>query len=489
MKTIVIFLTIINLILPSVANDNFADRNDLGANPAISFEASLSEASIEPFEPGHFAIPSQNTTRSRWFTWSAPEDGWYRINIHSSSPLDLAIYRGSKLEKLIALARAWRPLPGEPTTLPFFAEAQESLQIAIATRFFDDAKPFSFTLEKTDNPAANDLFENRTQLDEPFDDELQVETHGSSMEADEPRPARLTSTGSIWWSLNPTQDTSLGLTVLNPNNQAYGSRIVIYEGDQLTMLEKKSEISVFNVHGNSGSPLSIEVTGGTEYQICVLHPVGGNDAPAQFKLRITSDRAVPRNDDLADATILTGRGPHSIDNVTLNAGRETGELPHLGGGPDRILRKTTWWKWTAPLDGMAAITSLRRLSNSPNYAVLYKLGDDGILTKLAEVNDDVEHFSAQAGSSYFIVTGHDTANSGSSERFILFQPELGIPPGTPIEMGSIDSFSFEGTNFSDPPHPNQWTWTPLTGGSYRIGPEPNVAALAFAVQQQDLSGE
>jgi hypothetical protein len=83
----------------TLANNHFVDRIDLGSSTPISFDSSLEGAGIEDAEPKH-NFDNALVTRSRWWSWTAPSDGWFRIEIQSDDYLNVAIYKGENLDQL-----------------------------------------------------------------------------------------------------------------------------------------------------------------------------------------------------------------------------------------------------------------------------------------------------------------------------------------------------------------------------------------------------
>ncbi|MFT6864384.1 MAG: hypothetical protein ACJAVK_002949 [Akkermansiaceae bacterium] len=438
----------------TLANNHFVDRIDLGSSTPISFDSSLEGAGIEDAEPKH-NFDNALVTRSRWWSWTAPSDGWFRIEIQSDDYLNVAIYKGENLDQLQNFTKAWMPIEGHPTSLPFFVTQNERLEFAVAGTSFRNGLPFKLTLKQTPPPASNDDFADRIILDEHFNGILQVETYGATAEPDEPDHNRRHPQRSLWWTITPTRDRDYLIEILNPNNQDLEANLFIFTGSELKDLRPAC-----------GCAKTLIAKADESYHIRLDQSGDESPPPVQLQLKISySFHGEPQNDHFEDAINLGNDRTQFFSATFWNATREPGEADHINFEDGRILRNTTWWRWTAPVDGPCFVG---KPAGFPAFLVVYESFPNGILVKKTETTPDDSSFEAEAGHAYYIVAGLGKDYLSELISCYLYQP-LEIPDSSdPKPLGITDSFTVEANNIIPPPRNNGWNWTPLSGGYYRI---------------------
>jgi hypothetical protein len=127
----------------SPPGDLFADPVMLPSLPTLVVPSSITSCSYEATEPFHGSLPA---SRSRWFRWTAPASGSYRISTDSGgSSLRLAVYSGPSVSALTKHAQ------GTGTAL-LTAAAGQTCHIAVDTAA--DGSGSDFTLTIAPEPAA-----------------------------------------------------------------------------------------------------------------------------------------------------------------------------------------------------------------------------------------------------------------------------------------------------------------------------------------------
>ncbi len=142
----------------------------------------------------------------------------------------------------------------------------------------------------------------------------------------------------------------------------------------------------------------------------------------------------PPNDSFAKATVLAlGAGnTATVTGTNIAASREPGEPNHA----DAPQGHSVWWKWTAPLNGAATITTLG--SDFDTVLAIYTGSSVGALTTVAS-NDDVQDgvirtstvtFDAVGGTTYYIAVdgwANDQGRGGYTGTITLNLAFTGVP--------------------------------------------------------------
>ena len=129
----------------------------------------------------------------------------------------------------------------------------------------------------------------------------------------------------------------------------------------------------------------------------------------------------PTNDNLSTAVLLSGTSG-SIAGTNVDASRQTGENNHFGGA-DSIYR-TVWFKWTSP----AAEPVVFEVTSATGFdsAIAIYTGAAFPLATISRNNDTFGNrprleFTAEAGTTYFIVVGTYNTDSASGNFELSWQ--------------------------------------------------------------------
>ena len=286
-------------------NDNFADREDLGATLPVEETRSNVEATREEGEPW-LGFGSGHTV---WFEWEAPASGWVTVSGCSSEFTSLVgIYEGDSLMTLTDVA------PGNTSEGPggcpsgsggrrsFHAEAGEAYEIVVDSSGFylpEKTPPpttvgsFELRLEATP-PPPNDDFADAAVLDGRSDEEpdgtrryfavANGYTWGATKESEEPEHGGDPGGASVWYSWTAPES---GIAQINPPCCTTTGLVALYEGDSLAALEPVATGGVFPFVGYS-------VLAGETYWIAVdgaYDESTGLPASGSFSLLVSMELA------------------------------------------------------------------------------------------------------------------------------------------------------------------------------------------------------
>jgi hypothetical protein len=405
------------------ANDNFANRQDLGSTLTPSASGSNVDATKEPGEPNH-----QNDFggASIWFGWTPPATGLYRLTSCTSDFHNLfSIYSGSTLSAL------GNEFPGigpncssayNPAFYGLSGTKGHELKIAIdGERGFSGPAEgsISFSYAPTD-----DIFAASTNLGNSTTASATQYIGGYSKEPGEPDHAGNSGGHSAWYSWTAPNS---GRYLVDLCGSDFDTLLGIYTGaavDSLTPVTSNDDAC--------GSPfdrsrLAFTPTAGTTYRIAVdgaTRPFA-NPAIGTLDLKITRVLADAFADaqDLGNGTSVTATG------TNLGASKESGE-PNHGGN---VGGASIWYGWTAPQTDTVTIDTCGSAINT--LLGVYTGSAVNNLTAVAD-NDDVcgigsaVTFAASAGTTYWIAVDgfkHPSLTSPSQGSFGLHL-NVGPPP-------------------------------------------------------------
>ena len=467
-------------VLPSLANNNFADAEALAPVGGV-IPGRNTGATAEPGEPTH-ASPSA-TASSVWYRWTAPQTGSAVFTVSGSINPAQAAYTGTTLANLVPVART----PG--TRLTFDAVAGTTYSIVVGS---SDSSRGNFTLTWWTIP--NDHFAN-AQTISGSSGTVTGRNDGATTESAEPTaPYRVVN--SVWYRWTPTQSGTVLFEVPTTHDS------VVFTGSSLSSLLGVSPLAaqtvlsgstytnrrIFNVEAgttyfiavggansgstftatwsittnpiingvaNSGSrtaapgsstsffaPPYISSTWVTSQWFLNGTAIAGatdstltltNIQPANagvYSVRITNSTSSaeitvgtltvltpPANDNFADAASVSGL-TGTINGTNVNATGETSEPIHwnLSGTASSV-----WYRWTAPATGLASIDTVG--SSLDTILAVYSGSTLANLSRLTQDDDrggnrtSLVSFSATAGTTYYLVVG--SASSGSRGAFRL----------------------------------------------------------------------
>ena len=328
------------------ANDQFARPIKIdAAGGSLADDNSL--ATLEPGEPLHAA--SGNPRNSLWYAWTPTDSGSVRIDTYgSSATVALAVYTGNSFLTLNSVASAVPAANRISSVLTFNAVAGTTYRVAVAA--YGDFGIGSFKLR--------------------FLPGAVPDTTAPTAFITSPTPGFVTS---------QTQLLVSG-TALDPDQSASGVREV-----------------KLSVNGSS-----VKVTGLESWTATVTLVPGENilsvaasdfaeNASTPTRLTVNRRTFAPDNDRFAGAAALTGI-TGTITATNTAASREVGEPAHGGS----VGGKSLWWSFTAPADGVLALTTTN--STFDTLLGVYTGSSVDQLTTIAS-NDD-----ASTGSGFSAVT-------------------------------------------------------------------------------------
>jgi hypothetical protein len=396
------------------ANDNFA--NAIGINLQNGFAEMKGwtiAATREPDEP--FSVTS-------WpeLMWGGPKNGGVQTVWYKWQPMDADEVEVS-LEYLTAELSVFRDTGGGLASLETVAELWDSRRYTPGETYYIavnntpiNAAPFTLRLKK---PAQSpyDNFANAWDLYSPAAVLVHYSTVGSSLELGEAHPAG--SSGSVWFRVTASSNGRAYL------EDQYGrADFQLYSGDAVDHLVRVDPPDV--------------VAGATYY--IAANNRNGVSSPFRLFLEFAAPpgpRAVP-NDDIADATVLTG-WVHSLQSDSWAGTRERGEF--LLHHATRF--GTLWWKYIPPESGSLAIYG----GTLGDYNVFR--GDPALRDRIAASNGGLNRAQVEAGQVYYVQVQADDLsypgvrlllNRDLSNRTIenateisANKPELGFTGATP----------------------------------------------------------
>jgi hypothetical protein len=302
------------LWLPSAAlaapvNDNFADREDLGAGLPVEVVRSNVGATAEAtdpkarsFSPGPSFVPAGH---SIWLEWEALATQYVTVSLcNSGVPLVLGVYHEPSGPGQLSEIRAtsvWTgggactPLEGGVTFLAsagmryeFFVDGNANSPIPSTTE-----GQVSMRIEATPRPP-NDDFANADVLtgkwEYPYAGQFVYHIHrdgytwAATAEPGEPKHGADASGASVWYQWTAPET---GKVELNLGDQR-ATRFAVYRGESLGSLEQ-----IFSDHEYGVLP----VVGGTSYRIAV--DAGMDEFGPEmtiFGLRLSMYKTVPLTD-------------------------------------------------------------------------------------------------------------------------------------------------------------------------------------------------
>ncbi|HEX8054625.1 MAG TPA: hypothetical protein VF517_16685, partial [Thermoleophilaceae bacterium] len=366
--------------LPAPANDDFANAAALSGESVDHYGSTIG-ADSEPGEPPP-PTQSEGGEASVWHAWRAPASGLVSVRTTSGAA---DVFTGSDMGSLQRLTVA----PDWAETAYFRAVAGTTYWIRVsndltATTYGD----FRLRLALA-QPAPNDDFERAQQLV----DRAVGTTAGAGDQPGEPLRDQ-ESRATVWYTWTP-ETTGKGRLAFARSSRG----LSVYTGARLDTLRRVTSAS----HGDAAEFRAIA---GTTYHVAVddwLGIAGG------FVL----DAAVlpgPPNDDLAQATVLTG-GSASATGPLANATLEPGEASTT----DNYAESSTWYRWTAPSNGRVTFEASRR-------TILAATGTSiGDLKRLAQSSGRVS-VPVRAGTTYLFGLYGSAEQEGDVEVALSHSP-------------------------------------------------------------------
>ncbi len=460
----------LNLLHPP-ANDAFANRATLTGTsntvPGLNWGATR-----EAGEPLH---AGDRGGGSIWWTWTAPGNGTVSLDTFGSSfDTLLAVYRGSAVNNLVAVASNDYGGPGGTSALSFPCTAGTVYQFAVDG--LSGARG-SVVLNHRFTPPppapANDMFAARRLLSG-----LPVMATGenvsATVEAGEPTHAGFAGGKSVWWTWTAP---ATRLVRVDTRGSSFDTLLAVYTGSPVSILQ-------FVAADDDGSyPQSLLVFSavqGTTYQFAVD---GKGGESGLVKLNIVP---VPANDDVAGAPVISGTS-NVLAGTTRGATIESGSFES---------EASVWWRFDSPVRGLATLSF-----DESSSLVLFWVYEDSPFVDPNPISSNLKEnpprlecstsFPVEAGRSYFV-----GFSAGFKEDEAAFTARLRVTPspandffaarqnipGTPVHVvGSTVGASVEA---GEPAHGFQsvwWTWTPVRTGPVIVTTEGSEADTVLAV--------
>ncbi|RKQ88105.1 Ig-like protein group 3 [Solirubrobacter pauli] len=311
------------------ANDLFAAAQTInGAAPTAT--GSTAHSLAEPGEPAHAGTVA---TRSAWYTWTPPRSGAAELSTCLASPSDtrLALYTGSTLATLASVASSG-PVAG--CADGHGARIRTRVTSGTTYRIAVDGAGDAFTLQAALAPTNDDRADAITVGDQQV---ITGTTAFATSEAGEPSRDGQAAAASVWYRVRATTTQKLSLKTCA---SGFATVLGVYDTDLRELAAAA---------GGAGpcadrAAIKLDVAAGTDYLVAVDGKAG---ATGPFSLSI----GAAGNDDIADATTLTGARASGTARTDV-ATTQDGEPTDVSSGA-----RSVWWRWTAPSSGTAEVNA------------------------------------------------------------------------------------------------------------------------------------
>ena len=352
------------LAINAPANDRFASATTVSSLIATTVSSSNAGATKELGEPDHAGVAGGSSV---WFNWTAPSGaGSERVTACGIDSI-VAVYTGSSVGALTALASAIDGCAGAV----FTAAPGQTYRIAV-----DGRTTGAFTLKFERAAPDNDNFAAATVLDGA----ATVLTAGATAEAGEPAHAGVPAARSVWFRWTGIA----GTTTIDTCGSDYDTRLAVYEGTSLAALTPVA--SDEDSCANGTSRVMFPAVAGRVYRIAV-------DGASTGSLVVHVNR--PPNDDRAAAIDVTAG---TFTGTTVGATADMPTTSTLGN---------VWYRWTAPRSGAVTMAS-----TCPNPTSQLEVYDVGSLSRQlfagCSLGSQRGTFVASAGTVYLIAVGSAT---------------------------------------------------------------------------------
>ena len=441
------------------ANDDFANAIDLGNGAAVSGSGNNVGATLETGETNPVA-PNSNAAiggASVWWKWTAPVSGRFyfktaSVGYGNSTDTVVLVATGNSVSTLTQVG-----LGIEQGSAIFTAVAGTTYYIAVHG-YYGSQGDFMLSLGQ---PPANDDFANAIDLGNGAEASGSGTNVGASLETGEVAP--IDGSSSIWWKWTaPTTgkySVNLVFSGTWTGSELYNVGWVISSGNTL---------ATQTVVGSGTSSVAFSAKAGTTYYIA-LYGLYGTQGTVQFSLGVP-----PVNDNVADATVLSGG---RVLTATANALHATSETNEIVNG------SSVWWKWTAPKDTQVTVDTegslvdvslaVEQASTDPVNAGSMTL--IGIKSGHADPGNGSParfSFSAKAGQVYYFCVIALIDGTVGEVHLRIATPPANDNQASATDLGSNGDQTVTGDNFgatseaSEPKGQNSiwWKYTEAIGG-------------------------
>jgi hypothetical protein len=323
---------------PPPPNDNFAGAQPLNGS-SLTVAGTTVDATRETGERDH---AYDSTSRSVWYSWTAPATGAVTIDtVGSQFATVLSAYTGSALNALTLVTEIDAGSDGR-SRIRFGAVAGTTYHLAVDVDY-DLPGALVLNLELHEGPL-NDAFAAATSLVGP-EAEGGADATWATKEPGEPRAASGYGGGSVWFAWTAPSD---GGVTIDTGGSDFDTTLGVYTGASVNAL---AHVASNNdaPGGTRSSRVSFRANAGTTYRIMV----DGYSTWKLGKVRVAlSLRPPPVNDAFGSAIALPSLRNASVAGGNAGAGAELGEPRHFPYDP---ARNSVWYSWRAPSDGSLTI--------------------------------------------------------------------------------------------------------------------------------------
>ena len=469
-------------------NNNFANPQEItGVSGNVS--GSNVNATLEDGEPTTTA--GLEAGGSVWFSWEAPETGFFRFELAAGFDSQLGIFSGEDFSGLILHGESDTDPPGGDFVIVWVNEGV-NYRIRV-TGFQAETGPFVLDWSKVQPPANDNFADAQVVVGAEVEGELSGSNFGATMEPGEPvTTAGFEAGGSVWysWRAPATGTFSIRLTA------DWDAQLAIFTGEEvgaLTVLDESDPLdgegdAVVILAAEEGASYRVRVTGysidrGPFLLELSIHPVfqkmytfeasagslplgclvqgvdgdfygatsigGATDNGTLFKM--TPDRVITTLVEFSGK-----KGPNkggALGGVTLlqfRDGEFYGTTERSGDIPATIFKVTT--------DGV--FTTLVEFAEGENPLATMVQGSDGDFYGVTSGRDEVDGTILNHGTIFRMTpagllttllefTGTEGPNRGSSPEAALVQGSDGnfygtTPFGGADDQGTIFRMTAEG---------------------------------------------
>jgi hypothetical protein len=372
----------LSIAAPNPGSDGFADAEGLAGELPIEAPGTNVGATTETGEPDPGPAPS---SASVWFEWTPVASTLVAVTACDSDfATHIAVYTGDDVTNLVTAGGGDRRC-GQRGAATFAATAGTTYRVRVAGV---GGATGNFTLRIAPaTPPANDDFDQAEALPGSLPVAVPGSTLDATREVGEP-PIDAVSASSVWFSWTPDVTTLVEVATCGGEGLAV---LAVYTGAALVDLDRVASNSFGCANGSTVTMLA---EAATTYWIAA----DGYDV-GQFTLTITQATR-PGNDLFADATVIDGPLPISLDGTNTAATLEAGEPLHADTGGTSV-----WYRWTAPTATQVTIDTC-----TSAFDTMLAVYTGTTVTDLAAVtsNDDrcgrqsEVTFEAEAGTTYWI---------------------------------------------------------------------------------------
>jgi hypothetical protein len=400
--------------------DHFADRPQETATSAV-LTANTTYASLELGETSR--MHGNTRDRTVWAEWIAPADGWVTIDTQGTaySRAMIAVYTGSDINALSAVARAFAESGPTPATVRFPVAAGSAYQIVLDgnASYAHGVGRVNINLASVILPSipsvtGADVFAERATL---VGSRAIGVANTLKAERDAYEPDFPSSRGAtVWWEWTAP---ATGRVTIDTLKSDFNTTLTVLAGIPETDIPFAGLDPVSandDVPNAKTSRVDFQTQAGRTYQILVDGWGSNNSSVGNVVLNLelsnnTLPGAVPGGNDFSRRGILTGLNAAGVAN---SAAFSTEAFEFIPSGS----KNTARWEWTAPESCTVIIDTLG--SDFDTVLHLYSGSELEFLVPLAS-NDDATGtnasklvFEATKGTSYqFMVNGRISGRGGN----------------------------------------------------------------------------